>query len=180
MSFLKKLTETVSKGVSTATEKAQQTVEITKLHTHISGKRKEIERRYARIGEAVYEAYLKKDLSLAEGLVIPECDEISGIKKEIAGLEERIRELRNEKECVCGQEVPYDTKFCPSCGHKFPDPVPVPVEVIEAAEEEEPEAEPEAVVVEAEAMLVCDNCGAELKQDARFCPDCGSPVKSND
>lgn len=179
MSFLKKLTETVSKGVSTATEKAQQTVEITKLHTHISGKRKEIERRYARIGEAVYEAYLKKDLSLAEGLVIPECDEISGIRKEIASLEERIRELRNEKECVCGQEVPYDTKFCPSCGHKFPEPVPVQVEVISPEKEEEPEVEPEAVIVEAEANPVCDNCGAELKPDMRFCPDCGHSATAN-
>lgn len=179
MSFLKKLTETVSKGVSTATEKAQQTVEITKLHTHISGKRKEIERRYARIGEAVYEAYLKKDLSLAEGLVIPECDEISGIRKEIAGLEERIRELRNEKECECGQEVPYDTKFCPSCGRKFPEPVPVQVEVVPSEKEEEPEEEPEAVVIEAEASPVCEGCGAELQSDMRFCPDCGAPVQSN-
>lgn len=182
MSFLKKLTETVTKGVSTATEKAQQTVEITKLHTHISGKRKEIERRYTRIGEAVYEAYLKKDLSLAEGLVIPECDEISGIRKEIAGLEERIRELRNEKECECGQEVPYDTKFCPSCGRKFPEPVPVQVEVLppEHEESEEPEeAEAEAVVLEAEATPVCGSCGAELKPDVRFCPECGAPVQSD-
>jgi RNA polymerase subunit RPABC4/transcription elongation factor Spt4 len=178
MSFLKKLTETVSKGVSTATEKAQQTVEITKLHTQISGKRKDIERRFAQIGEAVFEAYLKKDLSLAEGMVIPECEAIAGIRKEIAGLEDRIRELRNEKECECGQTVPYDTKFCPSCGRKFPEPVPVPVEVLPQEENEAKEEEPQSVVVDVEAKRVCEGCGTVLQPEVRFCPDCGRPAEN--
>jgi hypothetical protein len=181
MSFLKKLTETVSKGVSTATEKAQQTVEITKLHTQISGKRKEIEKRHAQIGEAVYEAYLAKDLSTAEASILPACEAISGLRKEIAGLEERIRELRNEKECACGHTVAYDTKFCPSCGRKFEFPEPLPVEVLPEAETQAqgaPEAgsEPEPVVVEAEAKTVCSQCEAPLLPDARFCPECGHSV----
>jgi len=178
MSFLKKLTETVSKGVSTATEKAQQTVEITKLHTQISSKRKEIEKRYAQIGEAVYEAYLAKDLSKAEAAILPECEAISGLRKEIAGLEERIRELRNEKECVCGQTVPYETKFCPSCGRKFEFPEPVTPEVLpDQSEAPAPEAAPEeAAVVEAEARAVCAECAAPLAADARFCPECGHSV----
>ncbi|MBB6731612.1 zinc ribbon domain-containing protein [Cohnella zeiphila] len=177
MSFLKKLTETVSKGVSTATEKAQQTVEITKLHTQISGKRKEIERRHAQIGEAVYEAYLAKDLSKAEASILPECEAISGLRKEIVGLEDRIRELRNEKECECGHTVPYDTKFCPSCGHKFEFPEPLPVEVLPEAEKEpEQSAAPEPVIVEAEARTVCAECEAPLQPDARFCPECGHSV----
>lgn len=178
MSFLKKLTETVSKGVSTATEKAQQTVEITKLHTQISGKRKEIDKRFAHIGEAVFEAYLKKDLSLAEGMVIPECEAIASIRKEIAGLEDRIRELRNEKDCECGQTVPYDTKFCPSCGNKFPEPVPVPVEVLPDTEEEKAAEEAESVVVDVEVNHVCEGCGSALQPESRFCPDCGRPVHS--
>jgi hypothetical protein len=185
MSFLKKFTETVSKGVSTATEKAQQTVEITKLHTQISGKRKDIDKRFAHIGEAVYNAYLAKDLSQAESQIIPECEAISGIRKDIEALEDRIRELRNEKECVCGNTVSYDTKFCPSCGHKF-DPVPVPAvpvdnipaesEVVDAEEtvgapdlDPEPEAET--------ATAFCSNCGAELAPGAKFCPSCGTPAQ---
>lgn len=121
MSFFKKLTETVSKGVSTATEKAQQTVEITKLHAQISGKRKEIDRKYAEIGESVYKAYLGGDLSAAEADVIPACQQIADRERDIEALEDRIRELRNEKECECGQRVPFQTKFCPACGRKFPE-----------------------------------------------------------
>ncbi|MFC3800151.1 zinc-ribbon domain-containing protein [Cohnella sp. GCM10012308] len=124
MSFFKKLTETVSKGVSTATEKAQQTVEITKLHSQIAGKRKEIERQYNEIGEAVYKAYLAGDLSKAESEVIPACQVIADKGRDIDALEDRIRELRNEKECECGQRVPFQTRFCPACGKPFPEPVP--------------------------------------------------------
>ncbi|WP_217592621.1 zinc ribbon domain-containing protein [Cohnella sp. GbtcB17] len=126
MSFFKKLTETVSKGVSTATEKAQQTVEITKLHSQIAGKRKEIERQYNEIGEAVYKAYLAGDLSKAESEVIPACQLIADKDREIDALEDRVRELRNEKECECGQRVPFQTRFCPACGKPFPEPAPAP------------------------------------------------------
>lgn len=121
MSFFKKLTETVTKGVSTATEKAQQTVEITKLHSQIAGKRKEIERKYNEIGEAVYRAYLDGDLSKAETDVIPACQQIADKNRDIDSLEDRIRELRNEKECECGQRVPFQTRFCPACGKPFPE-----------------------------------------------------------
>lgn len=126
MSFFKKLTETVSKGVSSATEKAQQTVEITKLHSQISGKRKEIDRKYAEIGEAVYKAYLSGDLSAAEVDVIPACQQVADRERDIDALEDRIRELRNEKECECGQRVPFQTRFCPACGKPFPEQAPPP------------------------------------------------------
>ncbi|THF75094.1 zinc ribbon domain-containing protein [Cohnella fermenti] len=184
MSFLKKFTETVSKGVSTATEKAQQTVEITKLHTQISGKRKEIDKRFAVIGEAVYQAYLAKDLSQAESQIIPECEAIGGIRKDIEALEDRIRALRNEKECVCGNTVDYETKFCPKCGHKFDIPAPaaavaVPVdsipdesEIVDAAEPAEEEEQP---AVEA-ATVFCAGCGEELAPGTKFCPSCGQPA----
>ncbi|MCC3373352.1 zinc ribbon domain-containing protein [Cohnella sp. REN36] len=195
MSFFKKFTETVSKGVSTATEKAQQTVEITKIHSQISGKKKEIEKRFSDIGEAVYEAYLQHDLSRAEGEIIPACEEIARIRREIGGLEDRIRALRNEKECACGQKVPFDTRFCPSCGSPFAEPVPEePAPAEEATDEEsltaadkaedvapadplaveaseEPSSEPEA-----EPVHLCAACSAELPEDARFCQTCGEPV----
>ncbi|SFB20700.1 Double zinc ribbon [Cohnella sp. OV330] len=135
MSFFKKLTETVSKGVSTATEKAQQTVEITKLHSQIAGKRKEIERQYNEIGEAVFKAYVAGDLSKAESEVIPACQVIADKDREIDALEDRIRELRNEKECECGQRVPFQTRFCPACGKPFPEPAPAPAAEIPAEDE---------------------------------------------
>ncbi|WP_169306565.1 zinc ribbon domain-containing protein [Cohnella pontilimi] len=122
MDLFRKISETVSKGVSTATEKAQQTVEITRLNSQISSKRKEIEKLYGDIGAAVFNGYLNKDLSLAEPKVIPACEQIAAIRHEIDTLEDRIMMIRNEKECVCGKKVPFDTRFCPSCGHRFPEP----------------------------------------------------------
>lgn len=185
MGFIKKLTETVSKGVTSATEKAQQTVEITRLHAQVAGKRREIEKKYETIGQAVFEAYLVQDLSKAEATVIPVCEEIVGLRREIAALEERIKELRNEKECECGQRVPYETRFCPSCGRKFPEaPAVQPkpdepeagAEPADAAAEEagEPEVEVFGAPVSPAEPARCPACSAELEPEDRFCPQCGA------
>lgn len=188
MSFFKKITETVSKGVSTATEKAQQTVEITRLNSQISGKRKEIEKLFTDIGESVYEAYRAHDLSLAEAKVIPACEKIVAIHSQIAALDDRIKELRNEKDCVCGQRVPYDVRFCPSCGHPFPDhhqeqlPNEERSEAADAEVDVEPAVEPEqedTYIPQPELPprsvrpQLCHNCGARLEPDSRFCHTCG-------
>ncbi|WP_052476446.1 zinc ribbon domain-containing protein [Cohnella kolymensis] len=199
MSFLKKITDSVSKGVSSATEKAQQTVEITRINSQISGKRKEIERLYADIGEAVYSAYRAHDLSLAEAKVIPLCEEVAAIHEEINALDDRIKELRNEKDCVCGERVTYDVRFCPSCGHQFPEPAQIRTEEAPPASEEpavapaadaigmEPPAEAADAIHAADLYTeeteelpsrhqrpqLCHNCGSRLEADSRFCQTCG-------
>jgi hypothetical protein len=191
MSFFKKLTETVSKGVSTATEKAQQTVEITRLNSQISSKRKEIDKIFTSIGASVYEAYLEHDLSNAESKVIPGCEEITDIRGEIAVLDGRIKTIRNEKECVCGKRVHYDTRFCPSCGHPFPEPEVVeesPVQVdpyvpadssadlgpVAPADTEEEEFPPSLPV---DNRQICKSCGTPLYADSYYCPSCGQSTR---
>ncbi|WP_276352006.1 zinc-ribbon domain-containing protein [Cohnella caldifontis] len=135
MSLFRKITETVSKGVTTATEKAQMTVEITRLHAQISGKRKEIEKRHMEIGAIVFEGFAAGNGASDEAKVHAICEEIAGILREIDDLEERIMQLRNEKECECGRKVPYDTRFCPSCGHKFPEPAPSAADTVDQGED---------------------------------------------
>jgi hypothetical protein len=195
MDLFRKISETVSKGVSTATEKAQQTVEITRLHSQISGKRKEIEKLYGDIGAAVFDGYLNKDLSLAEPKVIPACEEIAAIRHEIETLENRIMMLRNEKECVCGKKLPFDTRFCPACGHPFPEPSaqaerePEPLETVEplesdTAENAGPAEEPAAAADWSDVgrALPVYRMGeepmeAERAQEAgTVCPACGTTV----
>jgi rRNA maturation endonuclease Nob1 len=199
MSFFKKFTETVSKGVTTATEKAQQTVEITRLNAQISGKRKEIEKLFANIGSYVYEAYMAHDLSKAEAKVIPVCEQITAIRSEIAVIDDRIKTIRNEKECVCGNRVPYDTRFCPSCGHPFPEPE------LKAAQESSDQADPthaqvdpsidsepniltgvpetglpETVVPPSQPVdqrQICLSCGTPLYADSHYCPACGQSTR---
>jgi RNA polymerase subunit RPABC4/transcription elongation factor Spt4 len=201
MSLFRKISKTVSKGMSTATEKAQQTVEISRLHSQINGKRKEIEKRYGDIGEAVFDAYLAKDLSLAESSVIPACEEIAAIRYEIDELDQRIMMLRNEKECICGKKVAFDTRFCPSCGHPFPEPPTAPEPkaeeiAVQPEEPEEPDApaaadwadvgrtlpvyrmeqemEPEETAEQ--AAIVCPSCRTTVDTGSKYCPSCGNPL----
>ncbi|RKP57204.1 hypothetical protein D7Z26_04265 [Cohnella endophytica] len=183
MSFFKNLKETVSKGVSTATEKAQQTVEVTRLNAQISGKRKEIEKLFAIIGESVYEGYQVQDLSQAEAKVLPRCAEITAIQEEISALNDRIKAIRNEKDCVCGNRVSADTKFCPSCGNRFPDPVIVkdPIQVDPYLPESEhadyPDGEVSEEAVRVDQRQVCKSCGTPLYADSHFCPACGQATQ---
>jgi len=191
MSFLKKITDTVSKGVTTATEKAQQTVEVTRLNAQISGKRKEIVKLFAKIGESVYDGYSMQNLTLNEERINPLCEGITVIRNEIIALNNRIKEIRNEKDCVCGKRLPEDTRFCPSCGHPFPEPIVV---------EEEPVLEESYASIDVDAELddhdehadngevgktvspvdtrqICQSCETPLYADSHFCPSCGQSTR---
>jgi rRNA maturation endonuclease Nob1 len=196
MSFFKKFTDTVSKGVTSATEKAQQTVEVTRLNSQISSKRKEIDKLFASIGESVYGAYEVNDLSLAEEKVIPFCNEITAIRSEIAVLDDRIKMIRNEKECVCGKRLPQDTRFCPSCGHPFPEPVIVeefsiqvdPIVPVDTSIHKESDIQKNALessdVTESveppkvvDQRQICKSCSTPLFADSHFCPTCGQATR---
>ncbi|GAB2720282.1 hypothetical protein ACFQWB_06955 [Paenibacillus thermoaerophilus] len=83
MDFLNKLRV----GASIAAEKAQQTMEVAKLTTAIYGKKRDLERNTSRIGEAVYEAYKAKDLSLAEREIFRLAKLNEGLENDIAELE---------------------------------------------------------------------------------------------
>jgi len=197
MSLFRKITETVSKGVTTATEKAQQTVEITRLHTQISGKRKEVDKLLHGIGEIVFESYQTNDRSELEEKIKSACEEIVAVQAEIESLEDRILQLRNEKECECGKKLPFDTRYCPSCGHAFPEPevatdplIPQSSVSVDPIRHEDSDAEailtdaPQHehagenadidLVREADAAS-CAGCGTTLASSARFCPSCGQP-----
>lgn len=195
MSLFRKITETVSKGVTTATEKAQQTVEITRLHAQISGKRKEVDKMLHGIGEIVFEGYQANDLPEIEGKLTSACEEIVAVQAEIEALEDRILQLRNEKECECGKKVPFDTRYCPSCGHAFPEPevasdplIPQSSVSVDPIRQEDTDAEP--ILPDASRQNLedagagpgpnadspaCAGCGTALVPSARFCPSCGQP-----
>jgi len=166
MSFFGKMRESAAK----AAEKAKETVEITRLSGQISAKKKDVERLQQQIGEAVYQAYMAGDSASSEAGVVSLCEQITEKFQEISAVEHKIKEIKNEKVCVCGAELSADTKFCPSCGHKFEPPVPVSASQPEAAAAglEEPAAEAKAAH--------CQQCEAELEAEARFCGACGAPV----
>ncbi|WNR42085.1 zinc ribbon domain-containing protein [Paenibacillus roseipurpureus] len=115
MSFFDK----VKQGASEAAKKAQQTVEITKFKTQISLKEREIDKIYKLIGESVFASHQSGNMDQVASHVADYCTGITVIQLEISDLEQKIAEIRNEKECVCGKVVATDTKFCSSCGHHF-------------------------------------------------------------
>ncbi|MDF2925782.1 MAG: hypothetical protein K0R57_4696 [Paenibacillaceae bacterium] len=160
MSFFKKVQE----GAAKAAEKAKETVEVNRLSAQIHSKKREIDKLHQTIGESIYQSYLANDFANAESAVISMCEQIAELQKEIAAVELKIKEVKNEKDCICGRIVPLETKFCSFCGHKF---------------EAEPKDDPAQTGQEsaaAENTVQCAACQSVLEPDAQFCGDCGAAV----
>lgn len=164
MSFFKKMQE----GAAKAAEKAKETIEINRLHAQISSKRKEVDMVCQKIGESIYQSYQGGDMSKAEASVLAMCAQIDQLHQEIVSIEGKIKDVKNEKDCVCGRTVPVETRFCSSCGHKFEPEAQV-------QDEEAAEIEPET---EAGIAIECVVCHAELEPEAQFCGNCGAPASA--
>jgi uncharacterized membrane-anchored protein YhcB (DUF1043 family) len=109
----------IKEGASKAADLAKETVEISKLNTQISTKKREIDKNHSRIGELIFNAYLINELPSVEQQVATICQDIVNNQQEIRLLETKIKEAKNEKDCVCGKTITLQAKFCPTCGHKF-------------------------------------------------------------
>ncbi|WMT41641.1 zinc ribbon domain-containing protein [Paenibacillus sp. D2_2] len=149
-------------GASKAADLAKDSVEIAKINSQISGKRKEIEKSYLLIGKEVYDAYTNKQLDTLESLVKEQSNLIRGLEEEVEQLEYKIRQIKDEKECVCGRVVPMDTKFCPSCGHQFE-------EIVKVVPVEEQTAD-EIIIVQKH----CGSCHEIVNESDLFCEKCGN------
>jgi RNA polymerase subunit RPABC4/transcription elongation factor Spt4 len=72
----------------------------------------------------------------------------------------------------CGKQLKDDAKFCPNCGS-----VVSTREKREVFEKNEvANAPPLSDSAKSPFKTFCKNCGASLKEGAKFCPKCGSPV----
>lgn len=115
MGFFDKIKESAGK----AADLAKDTVEITKLNTQISTKKREIDKNHSRIGELIFRAFQINDLASVEDQVTSLCQDIVTLQLNIQNLEVRIKQVKNEKACICGKTIALNALFCPSCGHKF-------------------------------------------------------------
>ncbi|NLK52780.1 MAG: zinc ribbon domain-containing protein [Syntrophomonadaceae bacterium] len=141
-------------GVKETGKQAKVTLEVNRLKSQIATLQKELEKKYLRIGEAVYAAFTANDFSQTESLIAEYCQEITQMQEGIKSINVKIMELNNEKECVCGKGVPMDTRFCPFCGNKF-----------------ELSSTPHSpnMVDEGKSCV----CGNQVSLETRFCPECG-------
>ncbi|MDU5140919.1 MAG: zinc ribbon domain-containing protein [Paenibacillus dendritiformis] len=129
---MNRILQKLREGASKASEKAQNVIEINRLQSQIAARRKEIEQNVYLIGERVYDAYKKKDLTLAEDEVMALGDANLLLEEEIKQLEWKVSELRHEKRCECGEVAPITSNYCASCGRKLPE---APEELFEEDED---------------------------------------------
>lgn len=144
-------------GATRAADKAQRTVEVTRITALIAGKRKQIRNVMRQIGASVYNAYKNGDFTASAPEVVRLSAQIEAIEREIGNFELELQRLNREKTCACGKVVPYNARFCPDCGKQF-------------------ETSPESIsgAMEVEGRLRCVKCDADLEADYRFCLRCGS------
>lgn len=115
MNFLQRIKD----GASRVSEKAQSSVEVSKLNGQISDIEHEMQVEFLKMGKLFYEGYRSRDMSVAEGQMIELARGCNKLQEQIEGVRSRIAELRNERLCACGQIVAMDANFCPHCGRKL-------------------------------------------------------------
>ncbi|WP_340021066.1 zinc ribbon domain-containing protein [Paenibacillus sp. FSL K6-1096] len=139
------LLQRIKDGASRVSEKAQSSVEVSKLNGQISDLEHEMQVEFLKMGKLFYEGYRSRDMSAAEGPMVELARACNKIQEQIDGVRARIAELKNERLCACGRITALDANFCPHCGRKL-EPVPLRKESAAAAAAAPPSPAPEAKV----------------------------------
>ncbi len=116
MSWVDKLSNTVSVTAKNIGKRSTEVVEISKLSVSIRRKEEEIMKRFEEIGQYVYGRLKKLNLvtrdELREMLA-----EIEKLEKEINTYERLILDIRKIAYCDrCDIELEDDARYCPLCG----------------------------------------------------------------
>lgn len=163
MSFFDKM----KKGVSDAGSKAKTLVEVNKFRLNIQSLEAEIQDRYKRIGQSVFQS-ISDELGAEPAfdqkekvVVLTLCQEIRARQQEIVELNKKILELNNQKSCdKCGRLNQTEVRFCSDCGHEFIQVVTIDVVAAQTATESD--------------VISCWKCHEPLGQSVRFCGKCGT------
>jgi len=128
-------------------QKAKEVSEVAKLKMDIHTKEDFVEKQYAALGRAYYEANKDNasDKDAAAFRVIAEALE------EIQRMNQQVMDIQGVVQCPnCGKKVPIGNAFCSDCGAKL-DEIIVDAKVVS---EETVVEEPEVEVVDAEEVIV--------------------------
>ncbi|WP_042227795.1 zinc ribbon domain-containing protein [Paenibacillus popilliae] len=152
-------------GLHQVKEKAQQTVEVTRISSQIAGKKKEKTAQFTLLGELVHEAYVKQELTEQMHHIGSLSQAIQRLVGEITALEKQLLQAKGEKICACGAVITQVSRFCNHCGQAVP---MEPTEIIPASRVRRGDF-PIAVN--------CPQCGALLNGKSENCVLCGEPAK---
>lgn len=113
MDFFEKVGDTITGKSKEIAKKAKEVTDIAKLNNQVGSEKDKINKNYAEIGRAYYNAHLHDENYDYEGL----CGEITASMDKIEELKKGIQELKGTKCCEnCGAELPKDAVYCSSCG----------------------------------------------------------------
>ena len=141
--FFENLRQTLTETAEVVGKKAEDLVEIQKLHSRIRTAQRNVETDYKKIGEIIYQRYIEGELPGQELELI--CEMIMEQQKEIAGCKEELASKRGQVVCAaCGNGNPKDAAFCMHCGAVMPKMDEESVKTGEAADPAESEAVQEA------------------------------------
>lgn len=117
--FFENLRQTLTETAEVVGKKAEDLVEIQKLHSRIRTAQRNVETDYKKIGEIIYQRYIEGELPGQELELI--CERIMEQQKEIAGCKEELASKRGQAVCAaCGNGNPKDAAFCMHCGAVMP------------------------------------------------------------
>lgn len=111
--------QTITETAEVVGKKTEEFVETQKMRNKVRTLQREIRKKYADLGAAVYQRY-------ADGESVDEelsghCEGIMGLQKELADCKESMAAKQGRNVCpACGISNPKDAVFCMYCGAELP------------------------------------------------------------
>ena len=149
-SFLDKL----KSGADKAAFEADRLVRVNQAQSAAKAAQREVDAELQALGRQVMDLYDAGTLAQPELLAL--CANVDDLRQQLAAREAEVERIRDEKPPESGAEQ-IQTAEQPA-GAQQPEP---------------PEAQP----APAPSSHTCANCGATIKPNNRFCPECGTRVE---
>lgn len=129
--FFDKVKQGISKGVSTASVKSKEMLDVTRLKNQINTVQSQKISAIEELGNIVYTMYLKESIDELrindKGAAILKLDnQIKDLENDIVQVQNKAREslgiAASIGKCDCGADLYEATKFCGGCGKKIEKP----------------------------------------------------------
>lgn len=149
--------DSLSQSTQAVADKLRNASDSASLSSRIAKEQEALAAYFAELGKTYYNNHKDAPESDVEEI----CKYIEQTLTNISLLEAEKDKVNKIARCPqCNAELPMGSRFCTSCGYKFPT--------------EAPAAPPTNTTVAKSAF--CSNCGAPTTPGSAFCSNCGSKV----
>lgn len=147
--MLERLKDTFDKSVAAVSVKSESLVESSRVKTAISSTQRSMDSLFNALGIKVYNSWASSGIDPA--VLEEDCKQINDLNVEITNLKNRLEQIKAEESQILGAQQRKAAPAAPAAA-----------------------AAPSA---SASGSVFCTNCGKRLEAGARFCDECGTPVK---